>query len=80
MVTSTAFAIPTNSTDFWQKRLNDYGIATRETVRFGERVIQFEDPHGLALMKKYTSHIFRLIGQLQTELDKCLILLCERSC
>jgi glyoxalase family protein len=49
MVTETAFSIPFDAVDFWRKRLSANGIETRETERFGERVIQFEDPHGLSL-------------------------------
>ena len=49
MITAIAFAVPEASLDFWRKRLDRYSIARRDTVRFGERVIQFEDPHGLGL-------------------------------
>jgi glyoxalase family protein len=49
MVTSVAFSIPTDSVAYWQERINLYGVATKETRRFGDRVIQFEDPHGLSL-------------------------------
>lgn len=49
MVTSIAFSIPTDSIDYWQKRLNLQNIETQVTERFGDRAIQFEDPHGLSL-------------------------------
>jgi glyoxalase family protein len=49
MVTAIAFAIPTGSIDYWCKRFAAYDIETKEAERFGDRVVQFEDPHGLSL-------------------------------
>jgi glyoxalase family protein len=49
MVTAIAFAIPSGSVNYWRKRFNDHGIETAESKRFGDAVIQFEDPHGLVL-------------------------------
>lgn len=49
MVTSIAFSIPIGSVDYWRQRLDVNGIETNEGERFGEHVIQFEDPHGLPL-------------------------------
>ena len=49
MVTSTAFSIPMGSVDYWCKRLNVHGVEIKEGERFGDHVIQFEDPHGLSL-------------------------------
>ena len=49
MVTSIAFSIPLDSVDYWRKRLNEIGIKPKEGERFGDRLIQFEDPHGLSL-------------------------------
>ena len=49
MVTAIAFSIPMGSLDYWLKRLNARGIETIEGQRFGERFIQFDDPHGLSL-------------------------------
>ena len=49
MVTSIAFSIPRGSVDYWRKRLNVNGIETKEGKRFGDRLIQFDDPHGLSL-------------------------------
>ena len=49
MVTSIAFSIPTDSVDYWRKRLNGHGVETKEGQRFGDVFIQFEDPHGLSL-------------------------------
>ena len=49
MVVSIAFSIPTGSVDYWRERLNGHGVETEEGQRFGETIIQFEDPHGLSL-------------------------------
>jgi glyoxalase family protein len=49
MVTSIAFSIPMGSVDHWRKRLDSNDIKTKEGERFGDHVIQFEDPHGLSL-------------------------------
>lgn len=49
MVTSIAFSIPTGSADYWRKRLAVNGIDTNNGERFGDGLIQFEDPHGLSL-------------------------------
>ncbi len=49
MVTAIAFSIPTGSADYWRERLHVHNVAIKEGERFGGRVIQFEDPHGLAL-------------------------------
>ncbi len=34
---------------FWKNRLESFNVSYTETERFGERYIQFEDPHGLRL-------------------------------
>jgi glyoxalase family protein len=49
MVTSIAFAISKGSGNYWRKRLSVDGIETKEGERFGDSLIQFEDPHGLSL-------------------------------
>ena len=49
MVTSIAFSIPIDSVDYWRKRLNENIVETKEGERFGDSLIQFEDPHGLSL-------------------------------
>jgi len=49
MVTSIAFSIPIHSVDYWRKRLNENVVETKEGERFGDSLIQFEDPHGLSL-------------------------------
>lgn len=48
--TATAFAVPMASIDYWQTRLHERGIATKDPVeRFGERVLGFADSDGLSL-------------------------------
>lgn len=49
MVTAIAFSIPKGSVDYWRKRFNVHLVETMEGERFGDRLIQFNDPHGLAL-------------------------------
>ncbi|MGD8344452.1 MAG: ring-cleaving dioxygenase [Desulfobacterales bacterium] len=49
MVTAIAFSIPTGSFGYWRTRLNSHGVETKEGKRFGDALIQFEDPHGLSL-------------------------------
>jgi glyoxalase family protein len=47
---ATAFAVPAGSIDFWSKRLEK--TDTKFTVpapRFGDRLLQFSDPDGMAL-------------------------------
>lgn len=45
----TSFAVPEGSLDFWADRLGNHGVDTTAETRFGERVLQFEDPDGLPL-------------------------------
>ncbi len=49
MVSAIAFAIPHASVDHWTRRLAEQGITAATESRFGEPVIRFADPHGLAL-------------------------------
>ena len=49
MVKAIAFSIPMGSVDYWRERLNLQGVETKKGERFGESLIQFEDPHGLGL-------------------------------
>jgi glyoxalase family protein len=45
-----ALAVPVGSLDFWVARLEAHGVHGAErTVRFGEPVLTFTDPHGLRL-------------------------------
>ncbi len=44
------FAIPSGSLEYWRERLVTHGVRPGdEEKRFGERVLPFRDPHGLAL-------------------------------
>ena len=46
-VTDTSFSVPASSLPYWQTRLQERGVPTREaTGRFGEDALQFEDPSG----------------------------------
>lgn len=45
----TTYLIPVDSMDFWKKRLSAHVIEYQESERFGERYLQFNDPHGLQL-------------------------------
>ncbi|MBN8596646.1 MAG: ring-cleaving dioxygenase [Planctomycetes bacterium] len=49
-VTSTAFAIPTGSVDFWKKRLEANGVAFEVApARFGDQVLTFTDFDGMQI-------------------------------
>jgi catechol 2,3-dioxygenase-like lactoylglutathione lyase family enzyme len=45
----TAFSVAADSLSYWQQRLQEYGIATEQTSRFGEAVLSFQDPDGMQL-------------------------------
>ncbi|MFC5701424.1 ring-cleaving dioxygenase [Cohnella faecalis] len=45
----TTFVVPPGSLEFWRARLASYRIQTRESERFGEQFLQFEDYDGLRL-------------------------------
>jgi glyoxalase family protein len=45
----TSYAVPPGALNFWEKRLEHFGIAFAKKERFGEHVIALEDPHGLRL-------------------------------
>lgn len=46
----TAFSVPLDSIDFWQKRLADAGVACQEAgVRFGDPFFRFSDQDGMGL-------------------------------
>lgn len=47
-VIATAFSVPPGALDFWQTRLTGRGVdARRDTSRFGDDVLRFDDPSGL---------------------------------
>lgn len=48
-VSQTSFSIPNGTLSFWKKRLTSFGISTKETARFGQTILEFEDPSGLKL-------------------------------
>ncbi|XKH49510.1 ring-cleaving dioxygenase [Chryseomicrobium palamuruense] len=45
----TSYAVPVGSLPFWVNRLASEAIPFKKAVRFGENVVQFDDPHGLHL-------------------------------
>ncbi len=49
-VMRVVFAIRPESLDYWQQRLERYGVAFAQTSSpFGEALLHFQDPHGLRL-------------------------------
>ncbi len=49
-VTHTAFSVPVDSLDYWEKRLGEHGVlAERTGKRFEEEVLTFADPDGMKL-------------------------------
>ncbi|HJR16620.1 MAG TPA: ring-cleaving dioxygenase [Gemmatimonadales bacterium] len=50
LTVEVTLAVPTGSLQFWAGRLEQHGIQVGQpAVRFGERLLTFADPHGLAL-------------------------------
>ncbi|RXJ02408.1 ring-cleaving dioxygenase [Anaerobacillus alkaliphilus] len=45
----TSYVVPTGALNFWRVRLEKFKIDYKETIRFGETYLEFEDPHGLRL-------------------------------
>lgn len=45
----TTYAVPKGALPFWEQRLARHDVVLTKAERFGEQVIQFEDPHGLRL-------------------------------
>jgi glyoxalase family protein len=45
----TAYLIPPDSEDYWRDRLDGHGVEYASTTRFGEPVLQFDDPDGIGL-------------------------------
>ncbi len=45
----TTFVVPQGTLPFWVNRLAKFSIPFKKAERFGEQVIQFDDPHGLHL-------------------------------
>ncbi|ARK24997.1 ring-cleaving dioxygenase [Sporosarcina sp. P37] len=45
----TSYAVPVGAMAFWEKRLEKFNISFTKTERFGEKYLEFDDPHGLHL-------------------------------
>lgn len=61
MTTEVSFAVPPESLDYWQKRLEEHGVKVSDIeTRFGEPSMTFQDPHGLplALVETYGDRPF----------------------
>ena len=57
-VTHTAFAVPVSALDYWTDRLHRRAIGfTRSPDRFGEKVIAFADPDGMAIELIFTASV-----------------------
>ncbi|MDQ0269064.1 ring-cleaving dioxygenase [Cytobacillus purgationiresistens] len=48
-VGSTSYAVPTGALPFWEDRLTSLNIAFEKVTCFDEKVLNFNDPHGLKL-------------------------------
>jgi len=48
-LTETAFSVPPESLDFWTAHLRAHGVEAELSLRFGDEVLSFADPDGLAL-------------------------------
>jgi len=49
MIVSTAFAVSKDALSYWERRLHEIGIGIRKSFRFGEPLLEFNDPHGLPI-------------------------------
>lgn len=45
----TSYVIPVGAMAFWRERLTKFKVSFTEMERFGERYLEFDDPHGLHL-------------------------------
>jgi len=45
----TSYVVPKGAIGFWEQRLEKYDVPFIKKERFGERYLQFDDPHGLRL-------------------------------
>lgn len=48
-VSITSYVVPMDAMEFWVNRLKKFNIPYVINKRFGEKYIQFQDPHGLQL-------------------------------
>src|SRR5918997_720565 len=50
LTVEVSLAVPSGSLDYWSDRLASHGVSAGEwTQRFGEKLLAFSDPHGVAL-------------------------------
>ena len=45
----TSYVVPAGAMAFWEKRLEKFDVSFVKSERFGERYLEFDDPHGLHL-------------------------------
>ncbi|MCJ8008677.1 ring-cleaving dioxygenase [Lederbergia wuyishanensis] len=45
----TSYVVPKGAMEFWEQRLKKFNVPFTKEERFGERYLQFVDPHGLHL-------------------------------
>ena len=45
----TTYIIPAGAMAYWKERLSKFEVPFTEMIRFGEQVLEFDDPHGLHL-------------------------------
>ncbi|MCR2822304.1 ring-cleaving dioxygenase [Lederbergia panacisoli] len=45
----TSYVVPKGAMEFWEQRLEKFNISFTKNQRFGEKYLQFDDPHGLHL-------------------------------
>ncbi|MFP3918170.1 ring-cleaving dioxygenase [Lysinibacillus telephonicus] len=45
----TTYVVPVGALNFWEKRLTKFDVEYTISERFGEKYLQFDDPHGLHL-------------------------------
>ena len=50
LTVEVALAVPIGTLGYWAERLEGHGVSSEIGVRFGERVLGFADPHGLAVV------------------------------
>ncbi|MFP3121437.1 ring-cleaving dioxygenase [Ectobacillus funiculus] len=45
----TSYVVPRGAMEFWENRLEKFNISYTKMERFGEKYLEFDDPHGLHL-------------------------------
>lgn len=45
----SSYVVPVGAMQYWEKRLAKFEVSYTKTERFGEKYVQFQDPHGLRL-------------------------------